>query len=88
MNPGSRAAIAFIAGSLIGRKHAASVYDYSEGAHRLFSGTVQSNNVQIFDHTDNCNIGGSGSNNQFSLYHYGEGGHISLNISGNSFSRL
>lgn len=41
--------------------------------------------VNVYDYQAGCHFGGSGSNQSYSLYHYGESSHVSLKISGNKF---
>ena len=81
MNPRTRAAVAFIAGRASGGGSRSSIYDYTEGGYRTFSGRV-ADTVAIFDHTDGCHIGGPKSN----FYHYGNSAHISFSLDGKRFS--
>jgi len=80
MNPNSRAVIAYIAGRLVTGFHSNSVFDYSQSKYLQITGTVAAGIVQVFDYEDQANISGSGNGTNFSLFHYGEGSHITLNI--------
>ena len=81
MKPGTRAAVAFIAGRLIGSGSGGAIYDYSAHGYRILSGIIGPN-VQVYDHTDKCHITGTPSN----LYHHGQSNYISINLDGKSFS--
>lgn len=85
MKKGPRALIAFVAASIAtGRRHS-SIYDYGAGGYRQVSGTVTPNHVNIYDYNDSCYLSGSGGVGALSLYHYGEGAHLTLNMQGNRF---
>jgi hypothetical protein len=80
MNTDTRRAIAFIAGSLATDNRVTSIYDYSRGSYTSFSGTV-GERIAIYDYDAGCHISGSLP----SLFHYGRGAHLSLNVSGDTF---
>jgi hypothetical protein len=82
MQPHTRRAVAFIAGRAISGSDASAVYDYSESRYVFFSGDVSAGNVNVYDHEENCHVGGSLP----SLYHYGNGQHIQLDVSGTQFN--
>lgn len=82
MDDGTRADIAYIAGRLISRRQASSVFDYTKAKYVIISGTVNDNNISIFDHNRSCHIAGNVS----SLFDYGRGAHLSLTINGQNFS--
>ena len=82
MLPHVRAAVAYIAGRIISGSNSTYVYDYSRARYIPISGNVDEDAVNVFDHEKGAHIGGSPP----SLYHYGEGSHISLNVSGHSFT--
>lgn len=82
MESHTRRAIAYIAGRLISGKPSSSVYDYTEGGHVSFSGTVSQSSISVFDYDQSCYVSGSGTN----LYHYGDSHYITLNADGSKFS--
>ena len=86
MKPGPRALLAYVVGCISTGKTASAVYDYSEGGYRMISGNVSPRNVNVFDYKDSCHFSGSGSGSELSLYHYGEGAHLTLDIRRNEFS--
>jgi hypothetical protein len=69
-----RRAIAVNAAARINKRNPSSVYSYDRGQYASMTPS--------YDYETGAHIGGSGS----SLYHYSIGNHISLNVSGNSFS--
>jgi hypothetical protein len=83
---GTKACIAYVAGRLVSGKLTSSVYDFSQSKHVLISGTVNGQNIAIYDHDRACHFGGSGNGTALSLYDYGRSSHISLQIQGNQFS--
>ncbi len=86
MTSSVKAAIAYIAGTLISGKHGTNVYDYSSGQYVLFSGNIAQSNINVFDYTHSCYITGNGSGSSYSLFHYGESSHLQLHIAGNQFN--
>jgi hypothetical protein len=82
MEPHTRRAAAYIAGRAISGSDASAVYDHSESRHVNFSGSVLPPDVNVYDHEQSCHIGGSLP----SLYHYGNGQHIQLEVTGTHFS--
>lgn len=87
MTDPSRRAIAYIAANIISEAKTSAVYDYTVGKYFTFSIQVLGGNINAFDYTEGCHVSGSGNNRSFSLFHYGNNGHMSLNIeSNNSFS--
>jgi hypothetical protein len=81
VNSNPRACIAFIAAGLSGTK-GSSVYDYSQSKHINISGSVNPNNINIYDHDRSCHLSGSPN----SLYDYGNSAHIQLNLKGSQFT--
>lgn len=77
--------IAYIAGRLISKLPANSVYDYQKGKYTFVDGTVNKRTVEIFDYDQGCHISGESSGSEFSLFHYGSSHFIDLRISGNAF---
>jgi hypothetical protein len=69
-----RRAIAVNAAARINKRNPSSLYSYDR---RQYATMTPS-----YDYETGAHIGGSGS----SLYHYGVGNHISLNVNGNNFS--
>lgn len=86
MKKATKIGVAYIAGCLISGKEINSVFDYESSKHFLFSGDVKDNNVSVYDHDLNCHIVGFGAGGLFSLYHYGNKKHITLEISKEHFS--
>lgn len=86
MNPATRGAAAYIAGSLISGLRKGYVYDYSTGAYRRFSGSLEPGRVNIFDHDVGAYVTGSGAAGALSLYHYGQSSHLQLRVNGNQFT--
>ena len=80
MNTETRRAVALIAGALVTGRRPASIYDYSRGSYTNFSGTV-GERVAVYDYDACCHVGGTLP----SIYHYGLGAHLSLNVSGDGF---
>ncbi|HEV3313278.1 MAG TPA: hypothetical protein VG815_22440 [Chloroflexota bacterium] len=78
MNPDTRYAIAYIIGRLATGQPSSSVYSYDDGVHHSISGTVSDLKVDVFDYSTSSNIGGSGANNKWNLFHYGHSSHVSL----------
>ncbi len=86
MDDHTKRAVAYIAGRLISKTNSSSLYDYKLSKYFTFSGEVLLKNISIYDYEFRCFIGGTGSVNSFSLYHYGNQKHLSLNLNGNQFS--
>jgi hypothetical protein len=81
MKSDTRRAVAYIAGRAISGKTVSSVYDYAEGGHHNFSGTVSSDSANVYDYDSSCHIGGRLG----SLYHYGHCSHLQLKLKGATF---
>ncbi len=69
-----RRAIAVNAAARVNQRNPSGVYSYDRGRRTSITPT--------YDYEAGAHIGGSGS----SLYHYGLGSHISLNVNGNNFT--
>jgi hypothetical protein len=82
VNAHVRRAVAYIAGRLVSGADSGAVYDYSEGRYVNFSGQVTPQNVNVYDYDEGNFVGG----NPASLYHYGDGQYIQLNVNGPQFS--
>ena len=79
--------MAYIAGRAISDRGTTSVFDYSMGGFATFSGSISQSQVNVFDHLARCHVSGSRHGNQFSLFHYGNGRHLSMKVEGyGSFS--
>lgn len=81
MKDNTRRAIAYVALRAAG-KTGSSVFDYSVSSHFNFTGSVEEGRVSIFDYTSGCHITG----NLPSLFHYGNGTHLSLKLDEGRFS--
>lgn len=82
MNAHTRRSVAYITGQLVTASASRSVYDYSEGRYVSFTGDVTAQNVSVYDYEEGCYVSGVPS----SLYHYGNGQHIQLNVNGTQCS--
>lgn len=82
MNAHTRRAVAYIAGRVVTASASGAVYDYSEGRYVNFSGDVTAEQANVYDYEQGCYVGGQLS----SLYHYGNGRHVQLNVDGTQFS--
>ena len=82
MKVNTRAVIAYIAGRLITDRAAKSVYDYTSEVTSSFSGTVTSEEIDVFDETEGCSITGKPEGSKFSLLHHGDGNTLDLEIKG------
>jgi hypothetical protein len=85
MNPNIRACIAYIAGCLVSRQNASSVYDYVQSKHILISGTIDESKIEIYDHDRGCHFSGNKSGNKFSLYHNGDSHFVDFSLNGTKF---
>ena len=81
-----RACIAYAAGRLFSGRNACSLYDQSQSKQISIAGTVDPHRINVYDYNAGCLFSGTGSNGRFSLYHYGSGHHIILDVEGNRFS--
>ncbi len=80
MKASIRPVVAYVAGRLVSDTNASSVYDYDRGRHVNMSGTVSNQQVNVYDYDRGCHFGGSGNGGHFSLYHYGDGHHVNLDL--------
>jgi hypothetical protein len=80
------AAVAYVAGRLVGGKTSSAIYDYSRSMYVKFGGDVRPGRVQIYDYEDSSHIAGNGSAEYINLFHYGRSAHIRLNIAGHNFN--
>ena len=81
MNDATRRAAAYIGGRLVTGKDASSIFDYAAGRHFSMGGEVSEQNVNVYDYEGGCHIGGTPP----SLYHYGGGAHLDVEVSGAKF---
>jgi hypothetical protein len=81
MNSDTRANVAYIVASLCGASRGY-VYDFSTSKYKNISGSVDINHVNIYDNDRGCHVTGSSR----SLYDYGVGSHIQLNLNGTRFN--
>jgi hypothetical protein len=82
MNTPTRRGVAYIAGRIATNRQSSGVFDYNEGRHFSFSGNVRDGNVNVYDYDQGCHISGSGT----SLYHYGNGAHLTLQVNAGNFT--
>ena len=78
----TRRAIAYVAGCLISGNQSSAVYDYSLSTHSQFSGEVSDSALSVYDYGEKCHINGSGGADSFSLLHYENKKHLSLQVDG------
>jgi len=86
MNESTRRGVAYIAGRALAERNSSAVYDYDAGEHFFFGGTLTRTQVSVYDYDKRCYITGSGNGQGFALFHYGNGGHISLMVETDSFN--
>jgi hypothetical protein len=82
MKTHTRYAVAYIAGRRASGRTSGAVYDSQASRHINMSGTLTSSRVSAYDHDQNCHISGSGT----SLYHYGNGAYVTLQLNASRFS--
>jgi hypothetical protein len=80
-----RACVAYIAGRLISKKKALTLYDVSRSKHLVFSGSVSARKFDIHDYARDCQMSGRGSRSSYRLYDQGEAQHLDLIIDGQKF---
>lgn len=85
MKPNPRACIAYIAGCLIANKKSSHVYDYFQSKYISIGGDIDRQTVNVFDYEQGCYLSGEGNDGRYSLFHYGDGNYIDLEIMGNNF---
>jgi len=85
VNSHLRASIAYIAARLISASTVTGVFDQSQLRRVFLSGTVDRAVISAYDHERNCFITGAGDGTHYSLFHQGEGLHISLDIQEGAF---
>ena len=81
MKPHIRHTIAYIAGRLITGKASLSLYDYSAGKYVFFTGSVEGNNISLYDHDRCAHIKGDLGN----IHFYGDGCGVKVDIRGSNF---
>jgi len=86
MKDTTRRVIAYIAGCLISNKKASAIYDSSASKHFSFSGHIAQKDISVYDLTEGCDIAGFGTGNSFSLFHYGNRKHISLELDSTNYN--
>jgi hypothetical protein len=82
INTHTRRAVAYIAGRLVSGKKGSSIYDYGERRHVNMSGNLTGSSISAYDYDQRCYISGS----RTSLYHYGNGAHLTLVLNAAAFS--
>jgi hypothetical protein len=75
--------VAAIAGSLATGQSPTAIYDFADSKHHQLSGDFGPDAVNVYDYTEKCHVTGERSGGQLSLYHYGNGKHITLDDNGN-----
>ena len=78
MKPHVRACIAYIAARLILARPSTGLFDPSQTRRLLLSGTVERETINVYDHERRCFIRGAGDGAHYTLFHEGEGHHLSL----------
>src|SRR4051794_27440355 len=82
MRDQARRAVAYVAGHLIAGRDSSSIYDVGVRAYFNFSGTVEEDNVSVYDHAEATHITGALPN----LFHHGHRSHLTLDVDGQNFS--
>lgn len=85
MKPHLRAAIAYVAARLILPSSATGLFDESQFRRVLLSGAVDRTVINVFDHERRCFIVGAGDGVNYTLFHQGEGYHVSLSVREHAF---
>jgi hypothetical protein len=86
MKDHTRRGIAYITGCIISDERSSTVYDYAFSKYFSFGGSTSNGQVDIYDYARSCYISGNSSGSTtFSLYHYGNSHHISLNLKDQKF---
>ena len=82
MKSHTRRAVAYIAKSIVRQKAGTSVYDYSTSRYYSFSGNPNKDHISAYDYSESCHVSGS----LLTVYHCGNGKHISLQLNDNNFT--
>jgi hypothetical protein len=86
MKTKQRAAIAYIAGRLVTGKEAAMVRDSSQRSPVGLSGTVTTEEIEVYDYQRRCRVAGTPAKPaQYNIYDYGENRQVTLSFDGNQF---
>ncbi len=85
MQQGVRACVAYIAGRLISRLEAATIFDASQSKHLVISGGVNAGLINIHDYARDCLMSGTGEGASYRLYDHGAAQHLTLVIDGDQF---
>ena len=78
MHQNIRAALSFIAISIINKEEYDSIFDFSRSVHVLISGEIANESVGVFDHELNAHISGDYQQGSGALYHHGFQCHLSF----------
>ncbi len=82
MKSRTRRAIAYIAGRIVSGLSETNIYDSSDSQYYSMDGSVQADNLSVYDYTEKCYISGSLPN----LFHYGNEKALTLNMTGDKFT--
>lgn len=86
MNSNQRACVAGIANAIVNKKKINSIYSYELSTYISISGTINENNINVFDYSRSCHVSGRGSGQgKYNLFDYGFSKHITLNINNEKF---
>jgi hypothetical protein len=80
MTEARRKIIAFISIKLISGSRKNTIYDYQISKYSSIGGKLDFDKVHVFDYDRSCYISGRFNGRKFSLYDYGDGSYIDLEV--------
>ena len=86
MNTSGRVRVAAVVAAAANGKSVSSVYDFSQGEHRLVSVKVVGGSVQGYDYATGSHFSGTGSGGALDFYDYETSSHVQLRLDGTKFS--